>query len=217
MNQTLIVKFKIKGNLRFLSHQETLSMLKRALVRAGTELCYGQGFNPRPKLSLPLPRSVGVESEDELFYASVSVTQGRERTEILKERISSQLPFGCEIISVEIADGPITFQPESALYVFCLSNADDETVRSNIEALRGALSAKVPLVVQRYFGANRPHRQVDVSGYIDSVELKEDVLSVKCKITGAGSVRIDEIMELIQIDRTKLSGPVKRTTVQWRN
>ena len=42
-------------------------MFDRALVRAQIKLKYSEGFNPRPKLSLPLPRSVGVAAEDDLF------------------------------------------------------------------------------------------------------------------------------------------------------
>lgn len=69
MNETMLlaVRFKVEGSLRFLSHAETLRLFQRACVRAGLALRYSEGFNPHPKLSLPLPRSVGVESDDELL------------------------------------------------------------------------------------------------------------------------------------------------------
>ncbi len=68
-NETMLlaVRFKVEGSLRFLSHAETLRLLQRACVRAGLALRYSEGFNPHPKFSLPLPRPVGVESEDELL------------------------------------------------------------------------------------------------------------------------------------------------------
>ena len=106
MKKTLILKFRISGNLRFLSHQETLTMLQRAMVRGRIELCYSAGFNPRPRASLPLPRSVGLASDDELLYASVF---SEHRAEILKERLSRQLPHGCEIISIELAKEKTTY------------------------------------------------------------------------------------------------------------
>ncbi|MBW7991664.1 MAG: DUF2344 domain-containing protein, partial [Planctomycetes bacterium] len=56
----LVIKFRIGGPLRFISHAQTLSVFQRACVRAGIEIRYSQGFNPRPRLSLPLPRPVGV-------------------------------------------------------------------------------------------------------------------------------------------------------------
>ena len=72
-NMSVIVKFGIKGNLRFLSHAETIRLFERACVRAGIKLVYSQGFNPHPKLSLPLPRTVGVESDDDLLYLRFSI------------------------------------------------------------------------------------------------------------------------------------------------
>ena len=65
----LILTFRIEGNLCYLSHHETVSMLQRALIRAGVRLIYSQGFNPRPRLSLPLPRAVGVRSDCEMLCA----------------------------------------------------------------------------------------------------------------------------------------------------
>ena len=65
--QTLAGRYKIQGNVRFLSHQEAMRAIQRSLIRSGVNLLYSQGYNPRPRLSLPLPKSVGLESEDELF------------------------------------------------------------------------------------------------------------------------------------------------------
>ena len=72
----MLVKFRIWGNLRFLSHAETMSVFQRACVRAGIPVRHSEGFNPRPRMSLPLPRSVGVESDDELLVLVVSPAPG---------------------------------------------------------------------------------------------------------------------------------------------
>ena len=71
MKKTLVVKFRISGSLSYLSHRETMTMFDRALVRAQVKLKYSEGFNPRPKLSLPLPRSVGIASDAELLVKFV--------------------------------------------------------------------------------------------------------------------------------------------------
>ncbi|MBN2271219.1 MAG: DUF2344 domain-containing protein, partial [Sedimentisphaerales bacterium] len=63
----MLLKFRIWGNLRFLSHAETMKVFQRACARAGLDVAHTEGFNPRPRLSLPLPRSVGVESDEELL------------------------------------------------------------------------------------------------------------------------------------------------------
>jgi radical SAM-linked protein len=215
--KTLVVKFRIMGNLRFLSHLETAAMLRRALVRAGIEICYSEGFNPRPKMSLPLPRSVGVQSDDELLYASMVSDEPCLDQERLKEQIRCQLPQGCEVISIALVERKTSFQPVSAVYVFSLTGlAGDEKIKDNLDSLRRALATGERVVVERRADKNRPFRKIDVSGYIDSVECEEDALVVKCNITPSGSVRIDEILQLLQIDFLKLAVPVKRKTVQWK-
>ena len=55
----MAIKFKLYGTLRFLSHAELLRLFKHSCIRAGLELWYSQGFNPNPKISLPLPKSTG--------------------------------------------------------------------------------------------------------------------------------------------------------------
>ena len=41
------------------------------MIRAGIEVRYSEGFNPRIKMSLPFPRSVGIEADDELLCVSL--------------------------------------------------------------------------------------------------------------------------------------------------
>ncbi|MBN1844663.1 MAG: DUF2344 domain-containing protein, partial [Sedimentisphaerales bacterium] len=44
--------FDVEGDLRFLSHRDTLRCWQRALTRATVPLRYSQGFNPHPRLVL---------------------------------------------------------------------------------------------------------------------------------------------------------------------
>ena len=60
-------EFSVTGDLRFISHRDTVRVFQRALARAALPVAYSEGFNPHPRLSLPLPRAVGVASEAELM------------------------------------------------------------------------------------------------------------------------------------------------------
>ena len=62
-----VIRFRVRVDMRYLSHAETMRMFQRALVRAGVKVSYSQGFNPHLKMSLVLPRSMGVESDDEIL------------------------------------------------------------------------------------------------------------------------------------------------------
>jgi radical SAM-linked protein len=217
MNNTLLVRFKIRDNLRFLSHHETMVMFQRAFARARIELCYSAGFNPRPRLSLPLPRSVGIESDAELACALVAREPCLDPEQV-KEQICRQMPQGCEITSVDLLPGKVSYRPVSAVYVFSLACSNgDERIRTAVEDLRRTLAAGDKLVVQRRSHPAKPARSTDISAYIDSIETEPTGLAVKCNITGAGTVRPDEILQLLQIDSSQLSGPVKRKSVQWRS
>ena len=212
MEQSLVIRFSIEGNLRYVSHKEMMSIFQRALVRCGVNICYSGGFNPRCRLSLPLPRSVGVESNDELLCVIVSGESGDEE---LQSRISSQMPDGCNIFKTELLEGKRVFRPEWAVYEFALREGVSECMVDNLQAVRCALGGAGELFVERFGGAGKGVRRIDVSMYIESVECEQNVLTVKCAVTPKGSVRVDEILQLLGIEFRDLCVPVKRRSVHW--
>ncbi len=222
----MVIKFRIGGSLRFLSHAETLRVFQRACVRAGINLKYSQGFNPRPRMSLPLPRPVGVESEDELLALRMhrdpplvpSAPYERRTTnheQQIRVNLSAQLPEGCELISVSVADAHTSFQPCSATYVLAVRQEYlVEKLRATIEHLLASES----LNVQRRIGKkNSKLKNVDVRGFLSSIELDNRGIIVECGITSAGSIRIQEVLELLGLDEKKLASPIRRTCVQWQD
>jgi hypothetical protein len=163
-----------------------------------------------------LIRSVGIESDAELACALVA-REACLDPERVKEQICRLMPQGCEITSVELLPGKVSYQPISVVYVFSLACSNgDERIGTAVEDLRRTLAAGDELVVQRRSHPTKPARRIDIISYIDSVETEPTGLEVKCNITGAGTVRPDEILQLLQIDSWQLLGPVKRKSVQWR-
>ena len=206
-----MVRFKIGGNLRFLSHAETLRVFARALARAGVAVRHSEGFNPRPRLSLPLPRSVGVEADDELLC--VLVRDQPSEVGMIEESLSAQLPAGIELLSVRLSRARAA-RPTSAEYFVpvkreCLA----EELRDRVGELMGAES----IVVRRRADARgRSFKDVDVRGYVRSMEVGDEGVSVECEIASAGSIRVEEILEILGLDAGKLAHPVRRTRVRWR-
>jgi radical SAM-linked protein len=99
----MAVRFRVVGPAAMLSHAEMSRVLQRACARADLPVRYSEGFNPHPKLSLPLPRPVGVESDDELLVARLhadpvaggaGARAGAEAT--LMRALAEQLPEGIE-------------------------------------------------------------------------------------------------------------------------
>jgi radical SAM-linked protein len=221
----LVVKFRIGGSLRFLSHAQMLKLFQRACVRAGMEIQYSQGFNPRPRLSLPLPRPVGVVSDDELLCLRVhKSTNAQEQTcisEQVYKSISAQVPEGCELLSVNVAEVGSSFQPCSATYVLAVRK---EYLNEELKAAIEHVLASESINLQRQIGAKDSRRKtqdsrlknVDVRGFLKSIELVGNSIIVECKISSAGSIRVDEILKLLQLDMEKLALPIRRTRVQWQ-
>lgn len=216
------MRFKIDGNLRFLSHLETIRVFQRALVRAGIKVCYSEGFNPHPKLSLPFPRSVGVESDDEMACVLIPSSQsgpapqpacGGALAEEIEKRLGQGLPCGCELVSVKIIKGRVAFHPVSVIYVFAL---EEGVLNEDLKARAGQLARSERLVVVRRIEQKGGSRMVDVAPFIESVEFDSSRMAVKCQVSPTGTVRAAEIMELLALDESMLTGAIKRTKVQWQ-
>jgi radical SAM-linked protein len=220
----LIIKFRLRGTLRFLSHAEMLRVFQRACVRAGINIQYSRGFNPRPKMSLPLPRPVGVESDDELLCLRIhngtraqehkSISNAGDLCSFIKDKLSAQLPEGCEVLSVNVALTGKSFQPLSATYVLAVRPEHlNEDSRARIERLLASES----LIVRRQTGKrNSKPKNVDVRTFLKSINMDDRSIIVECNISPAGSIRVDEILELLELDESKLALPIRRTNVQWQ-
>ncbi len=229
----LLIKFRICGNLRYLSHAETLKLLQRACVRAaeraGDErnwsIAYSGGFNPHPKLSLPLPRPVGVESDDELLCLGIQSRRqsgsGRESfdTEAFRAGLSGQLPDGCELLSVGIAERKTSVQPSRATYVLTVRG---QYLNENLKTMIERLLASESLSLKRQMDAKGLRfKDVDVRGFLESIELDDTNknqmrITIVCKIGPAGTIRVDEILKLLEVEQDMLASPVRRTNVEWQ-
>ncbi|PLX19901.1 MAG: hypothetical protein C0601_00650 [Candidatus Muiribacterium halophilum] len=61
----LFLGFKVKGDLKWISHIEYIRLFERMFKRVDMNILYSRGFNPHPKIKLPVPKSIGIESEAE--------------------------------------------------------------------------------------------------------------------------------------------------------
>jgi radical SAM-linked protein len=224
----VLVGFKVCGLSRFLSHAETLRVFQRACIRAGMNIQYSQGFNPRPRLSLPLPRSVGVESDDELLCVRVNkdsfaaqnktLLKDQDYKSEIKERLSKQLPEGLEVISVRIVDANCKFQPISATYVLPV---EPEYIDDSFRVKAQQLLSSESLYIERFKEpeskfSSQAGKKVNVRPFLESIEFNKQGIVVQCKISPAGSMRVDEILKLLRLNLEKLASPIRRVNVRWQ-
>jgi radical SAM-linked protein len=210
----LAIKFRIGGTLRYLSHAQMLQMFQRACIRAGINLCFSEGMNPRPKMSLPLPRPVSVESDDELLTIRVHTSEGICDT--VKESLSRQLPEGCELISVDAAADLKPFQPIAMTYVFPVRR---EYLDNRLKSVVEQLSRSESLTIRKDTSKDglKDKKIVDIRPFLKSIEINKTDIIAACAITPAGSVNPRQLLELLELDAHKLGGAIKRTDVQWQD
>jgi radical SAM-linked protein len=217
---TAAIRFRVEGLPRFLSHAETQRVLERACVRAAVPLRYSAGFNPHPKLSLPLPRPVGVQSDDELLVARLvsggASFEDRPAWEAATQQaLDRQLPNGIIVWAVVLAGASASFHPQSAEYVLPLRATDDPERIERLRDRSAGVMARDTYLVDRSVPESPRTWQVDVRPFLAEIRLEGDDLIVRHEISTAGSIRVEEIMQLFGLQTQDLAGPVRRTNVTW--
>lgn len=215
MRKMLLIQFEIEGDLCCLSHRETLTLWQRILIRAGLPLVFSGGFNPRPRLSLPLPRPVGVQSDRDLLCAEVSQVPGEAAEMALQDRISRLLPEGCRVHHIQWAQGRACRTAREAAYVFCRGQAiPAESWNRRISRCREQLASEEPMQRVRS-SPKHPSKTIDLRSYIEEINGNQDTLRIRCRIDGAGTVRPEELLEWLEIGPADLDRPPLRTGVVW--
>ena len=93
----LRIRFRRGEEVKFISHLDITRLWERALRRARIPLAHSEGFNPRPRISLAAPLSVGVTGEAELMDIFID---RKVSPHWLTASVIQQLPSGIEILDV---------------------------------------------------------------------------------------------------------------------
>lgn len=203
----LAVRFAIDGDLRFISHHDTVRLFERALARAGWPVRFTQGFNPHPRLSLPLPRSVGVAGEDEILI--VELTEAMSADEAAR-RLSPHLPAGMTILGVQELGDHARPRPVRAWYELAMPEWPAE-----LDEAVDRLRRRDELVVTRGPETGKSSRPVDVRPFIDDVARQGDRLRIVLHVTPNGSARPVEVLDALGLNGRQYVHRLRRVRVEW--
>ena len=208
-NMRLSLWFSVAGDLRFLSHRDTLRMWERALARTDIPVSYSQGFNPHIRMSLPLPRSVGVAAKNELFLIRLKRYCD---THMIKNQLKKQLPSGIELRDCGYIPLKVPVTPHQARYQINLTDLVDcsELLRLIDMFL---LSSTWPVI--RSAHGRHPERNLDLRSTIKHLKLKDHYLDCTIKINPKGTARIDEILRMLEIDTPNMVRWINRIDVGY--
>jgi radical SAM-linked protein len=200
----LAVRFVIEGDLRFISHHDTMRLFERALSRAGLPVRFSQGFNPRPRLSLPLPRPVGVAGDEELLL--VDLNEPLDVTQAL-ERLSGQMPDGIRLTEARLLEGGRTPKASGIEYTLPLP----------AETLEGAerLLAAETWWIERSSPGRSSGRRVDLRAFIDQIEPRGASLWMKVRVMDGSSLRPAELLTALGVNPQEGQHRMRRTAIHW--
>lgn len=211
------VTFGMLGDLRYLSHHDELRMLARALVRARWPVAFSQGFNPRPRIVMPLARPVGVSSDCEL--AIVALGPAPERVgdtplsllPELTDRLRGALPAGCPLAAVRPHPSRKAPQPQRLWYSLPLDTGDVAPVVSRIPALL----AQPAVIVLRDAGPGRTPQPGDIRANLESLSVSGSTLEVELRFADQRTARPTEILEALQLPAETYAHRMHRRRVEW--
>lgn len=98
----LRINFTKTEAMRFTSHLDLHRAWERTFRRAGLNLVFSQGFNPRPKFQIAAALPLGFTSQCELL--DVWLKDETDSIDQIKERLIASAPPGIQIIKVQEVD-----------------------------------------------------------------------------------------------------------------
>ena len=153
-----------------------MGVFARAFRRAHLPVRMSQGFNPRPRFSLPAPLSVGIEGLDEVL--EIDLTQEPPADE-LGRSLNEQMPDGIEILGTERLEPPAKASVESVGY------------RATGDLPAGAVERCTAATELRTTRSNG--RTVDIRPYMKSLNRCDGGCEFEVLVTQTGSAKPSEI------------------------
>ncbi len=205
----LMITFRIDGDLRFISHLDTLRLFRRACARGRVPVRFSQGFNPQPRISLSLPRPVGVASDAEALV--IETDQPIEPADVLK-RLKQQMPQGIEMIGARRLGPGEKPQPKQVRYRLELGHPAPPDWKERI----GNMLRADNLTVERTDPKDKSIRHVNVRPYLVDIHADGEAAEFTLRITEGGTARPAELAGLLGCDSRVGSYRIRRLEIQWR-
>ena len=214
-----MIKFSIEGDLRFISHHDTMRVVERLCCRAGLSLRYTQGFNPHPIISLPSPRPVGVTARDDRMVISLDSPMDPEN---ILQRLNNCTIRGMKFISATPLEKKDSATPKQIDHELPLTPRQASVVKDRIDKLNAQETWMVQRGVKSRRGGgrrkkgsdNKPStRTMDIRTRIAEMRVENLTLHFSCvakdetwarpgELLGLLDLPVDE--ELSRLVRTKL-------------
>ena len=208
MRYKVAIRFAIEGDLRFISHRDTMRLFERALARSRVPVKFSGGFNPKPRLSLPLPRSVGIASEADLVVLELSEPVDAEH---VRRRLAPQMPAGLRLQEAWPVASSGAIQPSEVDYSVDLPPDS----AGQVAARTAALMAEREWCIDRDSSGGKPARRIDLRALLKEAGVDGNALHWTVRVDPKGGARPAEILTAVGLDAPLWLHRVRRTRVTW--
>jgi radical SAM-linked protein len=186
-----------------------IRMFSRALARAELPVRYSEGFNPHPRISLPLPRPVGIASDAERLVLELT---GTVSPADLERRLQGQMPRGIRIVGARETEPPERCLPRRVTYRVQPPDFDPLRFAEAVRRLLGPDSVHV----ERSDRTTAAPRRVDIRPFIDDVTMEDDGIVISILVTGEGSARPAEVCRSLGLEDDAINQWIRRIEVEWQ-
>ena len=209
--QRLRIRFSRGEEIKYISHLDIMRLWERALRRARIPLAYSEGFNPRPRISLAAPLSVGVTSEAELMDIFLSKMVSPHW---FTAAVNQQLSHGIQILEVfPIGSGIPSLQSQVRYAEYRVQVSTEKESKDIQAAISGLLATEhLPWHHERDTG----RRSYDLRTLIDDLWLVDwcdsyCTIGMKLRCDNTGSGRPEQVTAALgfaeyprSVERTRL-------------
>lgn len=218
MPQRWAISMAIEGDLRFASHHDVMRAVERTVRRAKLPIRYSQGFNPRPVLSLPCPRPVGVASRDDLLVVTLEDQAGGLGEGEWIEDLRRSAPEGLTLSFPRRVEGKRTPAPERIRYELPLTESQKPCVSRRVSELNGLCTWPVERVSHGRRGRKRTsikRRTLDLRPLVERMEVEGDALVMVLVPLQQRWAKPGEVLELVGLDGRVDLARLRRVNVEY--
>lgn len=180
-----------------------MRVFERAIRRANLPIVMSKGFNPHPKLSIPLALSVGIIGRDEIVEFEL---QESIPSEVLIESLGLQLPKEISLLSIEDISNSKKDLIRNVTYEIVFKNINLVEIVKVDEILQQS-----SIVVNR--SKDGDQKPFNIRPSIEEINVKPNGLILIIKTTLEGITKPEEVLHALYGDREKEFFEIIRTKV----
>ncbi len=197
LSTTLRIKFERTGPVRYIGHLDMMRYFQKAVMRAGIDIRYSEGFNPHQIMSFAYPLGVSMETRGDYFDIDVLSYQN---CETITNQLNAVMADGIRVISTTVLpegskNAMASVAAADYLVHLILPGGTAECHLLSEEMLRQFLLQKEILITKE---TGKKTSVEDIRPGIFALEQREDqMLFMKLKSGSDGNVKPAVILEAL--------------------